>query len=237
MRTIHTLTAPIAVPVGTSAALADCWEEIARLLAANGTQNDSFGFSIANDDDTVVIGAPNAQPAGSAYVFENIGGSWMQTAKLVPSDIASGFFGSSVDADGQTAIVGAPGDIRASHTGFVYVFTQTGSIWSEQARLSAADGTPGSLYGFSVAAQGDSVLVGAPEYDGVEADSGAVFVLEPTSVCQADVNQDCTLDIFDFLAFQSLFEDGDMRADFDGDGSLTLFDFIAFQNAFAAGCP
>ncbi|MEQ8315975.1 MAG: GC-type dockerin domain-anchored protein [Phycisphaerales bacterium] len=55
--------------------------------------------------------------------------------------------------------------------------------------------------------------------------------------CRADLDGDGVLTIFDFLAFQNLFQDGDLAADFDGDGSLTIFDFLAFQNAFAAGCP
>jgi len=57
------------------------------------------------------------------------------------------------------------------------------------------------------------------------------------SPCRADLDGDGELTIFDFLAFQNLFDAGDPIADFDGDGSLTIFDFLAFQNAFDAGCP
>ncbi|NRA58836.1 MAG: hypothetical protein HRU13_12045 [Phycisphaerales bacterium] len=55
--------------------------------------------------------------------------------------------------------------------------------------------------------------------------------------CRADLDGDGELTLFDFLAFQNLFDSGDLTADFDGDGSLTLFDFLAFQNEFDAGCP
>ena len=54
--------------------------------------------------------------------------------------------------------------------------------------------------------------------------------------CRADIDGDGELTIFDFLAFQNLFAQGDMAADFDGDGELTIFDFLAFQNEFAEGC-
>jgi len=54
--------------------------------------------------------------------------------------------------------------------------------------------------------------------------------------CPADLDGDGELTLFDFLAFQNLFDAGDPLANFDGDGSLTLFDFLAFQNAFDAGC-
>ncbi|UYV13327.1 MAG: LamG domain-containing protein [Phycisphaera sp.] len=55
--------------------------------------------------------------------------------------------------------------------------------------------------------------------------------------CDADCDLSGSLDLFDFLCFQNLFDAGDLAADLDGDGSLTLFDFLAFQNAFDAGCP
>lgn len=56
------------------------------------------------------------------------------------------------------------------------------------------------------------------------------------NTCLADIDGDCELTIFDFLAFQNLFDMGSSEADFDGDGSLTIFDFLAFQNAFSSGC-
>ena len=54
--------------------------------------------------------------------------------------------------------------------------------------------------------------------------------------CATDLDGDGELTIFDFLAFQTLFEDRDPRADLDGDGELTIFDFLAFQTAFDLGC-
>ena len=54
--------------------------------------------------------------------------------------------------------------------------------------------------------------------------------------CRVDLDGDGSLTIFDFLAFQNLFDAGDPLADFDGDSSLTIFDFLAFQNEFDAGC-
>ncbi len=54
--------------------------------------------------------------------------------------------------------------------------------------------------------------------------------------CRVDLDEDGSLTIFDFLAFQNLFDAGDLTADFDGDGALTIFDFLAFQNEFDLGC-
>jgi hypothetical protein len=73
------------------------------------------------------------------------------------------------------------------------------------------------------------------ELDGILAVFDNV-VIEEGAPCRADIDGDGELTIFDFLAFQNLFDAGDLRADFDGDRELTLFDFLAFQNEFDAGC-
>ena len=62
-----------------------------------------------------------------------------------------------------------------------------------------------------------------------------IFTAEWT-VCTADIYQDGALNIFDFLAFQTLFQNGDMAADFNADGMLNVLDFVAFQAAFLEGC-
>ena len=61
--------------------------------------------------------------------------------------------------------------------------------------------------------------------------------------CYADFDSSTgtnVLDIFDFLAFQSLFLESDLQAcDCDttsGPGVCDVFDFLCFQGAFAAGC-
>ena len=65
---------------------------------------------------------------------------------------------------------------------------------------------------------------------------GVIVEGDPDAGCRVDLDGDGELTIFDFLAFQNLFDAGDPIADFDGDGDLTLFDFLAFQNEFDAGC-
>jgi len=78
-------------------------------------------------------------------------------------------------------------------------------------------------------------LIPTGVFGGVELSDPRGFVIR-TDPCPADLDDDGELTIFDFLAFQNLFDAGDLTADFDGDGELTLFDFLAFQNQFDAGC-
>ena len=81
----------------------------------------------------------------------------------------------------------------------------------------------------------DSSYVDIGSFGTAEQVVGIAFVWDLD--CRADLDGDGDLTIFDFLAFQNLFDAGDTAADFDGDGELTIFDFLAFQNAFDAGCP
>ncbi|MFI4915853.1 MAG: GC-type dockerin domain-anchored protein [Phycisphaerales bacterium JB060] len=71
--------------------------------------------------------------------------------------------------------------------------------------------------------------------DAVPSHHIAKLMCQPVT-CRADFNNDGTLDLFDFLDFQSAFARGEPAADFDGDGALTLFDFLDFQSAFSRGC-
>ena len=65
----------------------------------------------------------------------------------------------------------------------------------------------------------------------------AVFSADPVGCSPADLAEPFgVLDVFDFLAFQNLFSQGDSAADLDGDGSLTIFDFLEYQSLFGAGC-
>lgn len=57
-----------------------------------------------------------------------------------------------------------------------------------------------------------------------------------SATCRVDLDRDGQLSIFDFLAFQNLFDAGDLAVDLDGDGRLTIFDFLVFQNEFQIGC-
>ena len=83
-----------------------------------------------------------------------------------------------------------------------------------------------------------AIDLGSPGWDGdfgyglVNAEA-ALDVLPP---CVADFDGDGDLTIFDFLAFQTAFDQGEAQADINGDGDFNIFDFLEFQNLFATGC-
>jgi hypothetical protein len=101
-----------------------------------------------------------------------------QEAKLLASDgEAEDSFGRDLELDGDTAFIGAPHkDDNGEDSGAAYMFTRTGSMWTEEFTLLPSDGTSGDQFGLSVALDGDTAVAGAP-YDADNGDaSGAVYV-------------------------------------------------------------
>ncbi len=90
-----------------------------------------------------------------------------EDVKLTASDAAAGDeFGRSVSISGDTIIVGANSNDGAGHdSGAAYVFTKSGTTWTEQAKLTASDAAAGDFFGYSVSISGDMAIVGAPSYE------------------------------------------------------------------------
>src|SRR5207247_2438966 len=157
----------------------------AQLTASDGAASDEFGWSVAISGDTVVVGAflddvvANGDQ-GSAYVFSRSGTTWTQQAKLTASDgAASDEFGCSVAISGDTVVVGAYLDNVGANTdqGSAYVFVRSGTIWTQQQKLTASDGAASDGFGYSLAISGDVVVVGAFGDDvGANADQGSAYV-------------------------------------------------------------
>lgn len=168
------------------------WSQQAYIKASNSNIDDQFGYAVAVSGNLMVVGAPfessnatgvnglqtnnSAFSSGAAYVFVRAGNSWSQQAYLKASNTNNGdLFGSQVAINDQTIVIGAPGEASnstgingsqsnnsASASGAVYVFTQSGSNWSQQAYIKASNTDANDLFGFSVAIDQNSILVGAP---------------------------------------------------------------------------
>ena len=154
----------------------DPWVELATHRPADGAAGYEFGNSVAVDGETrvSVIGAPQVgNAAGAAYVYERPGD--YSPAKLTaPTPADNENFGNSVAVNGDTVVVGTSG------TDKVYVFTKTGSGWSDSSEPAATlTGTAGEGFGGSVAISENTIFVGAK--DAGTNDYGAVYVfVKPT---------------------------------------------------------
>ena len=177
------------------------WSQQAYLKAGNAEAGDRFGGSIDLDGDTLVVGAtsedgdatstaasPNddATDAGAAYVFIRSGDAWTQQAYLKASNAEAGdVFAYGVATDGDTLIVGAPGE--DSLAGAAHVFTRTGETWTQQPSLKASNAEAGDYFGVVVDIAADTVVAGAyaedssadgGETDNSATDAGAVYVFQ-----------------------------------------------------------
>lgn len=151
------------------------WIEQAKLVADDAATFDVFGRSVSVSGDTVLVGATGD---GSAYVFVRSSSGWSQQAKLTAEDAgAASQFGNTVALDDHTAVIGAYSDAtNGSESGAAYVFVRDGTSWSQQEKLTADDTTEGDRFGFSVALDGDTLVVGAPRDDDSFSNSGAAYV-------------------------------------------------------------
>jgi hypothetical protein len=134
------------------------WSQQAKLVGTGVTDlfaQQGGSVSPSSDGNTAIVGGAldnyndsdlNIGSTGAAWVFTRSGGVWSQLAKLVGTD-ALGYAeqgsGVSLSGDGNTAIVGGPGDNRGIGAG--WVFTQAGGVWSQQAKLVGVGVSPGSL--------------------------------------------------------------------------------------------
>ena len=98
------------------------------------------------------------------------------------SDGAAGdYFGWSVSLSGDSALIGADGDDdQGESSGSAYVFTRTGSNWTQQAKLLAPNGTAYDSFGWCISLSGDIALIGAPFDDDKGDQSGSAYVFNRT---------------------------------------------------------
>jgi hypothetical protein len=155
-------------------------------LVPSGLQSgQTFTGSVALDGTTALVGMPakavgsNVQQ-GAVYVFAKSGDTWTQQAELRRAGgQASDFFGTRVALDGATAIVGAIGVQVGGNAqqGVADVFVRTGSTWTQQAELVAADGAAADYFGAGVGLSGTTAIVGASgKAVGANATQGAAYL-------------------------------------------------------------
>jgi hypothetical protein len=161
------------------------WTEEVKLRASDAAAGDYFGYALSLEPDMALIGAHGDDDAGndsgSAYVFSRTGTSWAQDVRLAAADAAAGNqFGWSVSLSDDTALIGAPTDDPASliDSGSAYIFTTTGTSWTEEAKILPGDGEDDERFGSAVALDDDTAIISAPGTGLVTSDPGAAYFFE-----------------------------------------------------------
>lgn len=158
------------------------WVLEKQLIASDGKAFDRFGYSVAIDGDRIVVGAREKDGigtnSGGTYVFRYNGSQWVEEAILQASDMASlDEFGSAVDIDGNTIMVGAQKDpVNIWNSGSVYVYRFNGTSWVETQRFFAQPAVDLAYFGASLSLDGDTVAVGAAQDDDYVISNGAVHI-------------------------------------------------------------
>lgn len=163
-------------------------------LSADGSVlaiGDSFEQSAASGVNGAQFAAPITEKAGAVYVFNRSGSTWTQQAYLKASTTRVGMlFGAetALSADGTTLVVSAPSESGGSSgingsqaeawptsigTGAVYVFTQSGGTWAQQAYIKSSNSEREDHFGDQVALSGDGNTLAVTSYG---EDSSAVGI-------------------------------------------------------------
>ncbi len=173
------------------------WAFDSYIKPSNPSSPLTFGAALSMDGTTLAVGV--AHPVfniDGVWVFTR-GSAWSQQAYL-PGLQAGTAFGHSVSVDGDTLAIGASAhdscstgvnsqelDTGCDSAGAAYIYTRLGSVWSKQAYLKASNTDAGDQFGFWVAVDGDTLVVGAPKEDSGSAtnpadvsatDRGAAYV-------------------------------------------------------------
>lgn len=139
-------------------------QQVAKLLAADGEEDDYFGISVAISGGLALVGAygedSNGASCGAAYLFDVATGQ--QLRKISPEvSEALDFFGTEVALQGQRAVITSlrtvgffPGDPE------VHVFDVT--TGDQLFELAPSEDPFGTAFGLSLAIDGERILVGAP---------------------------------------------------------------------------
>lgn len=172
------------------------WTYRTRLTASDAANYDAFGgegqgqgIGISKDGTYIIVGAhqddDGGSNRGSAYVFTGSGASWSQQQKLAPSYTSgnSTAFGNAVvlNNDATYCAVAAKNMNKngtSTNTGVVFIYTRSGSTWTEQAYVSPSDGAASDNFGWHISMNGagDRLLVYS-RYDDDGGDStGSIYV-------------------------------------------------------------
>jgi len=186
---------------------ADAFDEFGYSVDVDEYTSTMVVGAIREDSSAAGVGGNQADnslaDSGAAYVYVRDTGTWSQQGYLKAAHPGLGdFLGVSVAISGNTIVVGAPRegsdgngvggdqtDDSAPNAGAAYVFVRDEGLgtWSQQAYLKSPDSDAGDEFGYSVAIDGDRVIVGAyledgsgtginPSHDDLATGAGAAYV-------------------------------------------------------------
>jgi uncharacterized protein YciI len=214
----------------------DLTAQAVKLTAFDAADHDTFGIAIAVSDNNLVVSAPydddNGSNSGSVYVYDMNDLSAQPTKLAAFDDTVGDYFGTAVAVTDNRIFVGMHGDDENGYnSGSVYVF-DANDLSAQPTKLIAFDGAASDIFGYSVAANADKIVVGAMFDDDNGSASGSVYVFDandlsaqPTKLTAFDGDADDRFSISIAVSDDQIV----VGATFDGDngfrsGSVYVFD-------------
>ena len=159
------------------------WTRTARILPVVGAGEEAwaYGNAVVMRGDELYV----ATLSGKVYFYKRVGNNWTLTQTIRPTDVRiPSSFGSRMAIDGTTALFGDPADqstnaaagATSGSAGSAYLFTRSGDVWSQQAKLAPPAGTQVSLFANQLDFHGDFALVTASSDDVKGTDAGVGYL-------------------------------------------------------------
>jgi uncharacterized protein (TIGR03437 family) len=160
------------------------WTQQQKLTTTDVVSQFGQSVAISGDGNTALVGSNSG--INAAWIFTRTNGTWSPPQKLSPT----GFvhfpqigYSVALSADGNTALIGAPGD--ADGPGAAFVFTRTNGQWTQQGNKLIGVGATGMAnqgYAVALSADGNTAVVGGPADNFIGGTSiGAAWVFSRNS--------------------------------------------------------
>ena len=163
-------------------------EQTSSKLVGTGAVGGALqGYSISLYVNTLASGglSDNAN-AGATWIFTRSGSTWTQQgAKLVGSPIGGSLGsrqGTSVSLYKDTVAIGGPLD--SDNAGAVWIFTRSGTSWTQQQKLVGTGAVGNAFQGTNVSLNEDTVVFSGPNDN---ANIGAIWVFKRTGTTWSQI--------------------------------------------------
>lgn len=157
------------------------WIEESLIRPATVGVSDRFGATIVIQGDTAAItaigdGANIGDEEGTVYIFQRSGSAWTEVIRLVsPTPTYYGQFGDALALDGNTLLVGAPGENATRGVVYVYDRNPNTGAWQQSGQITAPSLNAEDGFGDAVALDGTLAVIAAPTRDAGAANAGTVY--------------------------------------------------------------
>ena len=220
--------------------------ELAKLFAAEGDQNDYFGYSVSIAGNLVAVGAmfddDLGLDAGAVYIYDitDPANPTLATKLLASDGEPTDDFGWSVALEGATLLVGArtDDDIHPGGGSAYFYNLDDPANPVELAKLVPSDTSANATFGWSCALEGTTAIIGASQSSAINTNQGQAYIFDFDLAlpCLADTNGDGVVSPADFSAWVAAFNAMSSACDQNGDGVCSPADFSAWVANYNAGC-